>query len=923
MELLKNLKYGFATTLAVFSLGAAAAQPEYVPDEVLIVPDTTFQAASVQAQGMSIQSIRNAHKGRTNFSKVKVKEGQTVEEAVRVLNNTPGIKHAEPNYIYRATAVPNDPDYVTNQYYWGLKNTGQTVNSTAGTSGVDINAEAAWTTRTDCSAVTVAVIDSGIDYNHPDLAASIWSNAGEVAGDGIDNDGNNFIDDIRGWDFVYSDNNPMDTNNHGTHVAGTIGAVGNNSYGGVGVCWTASLMPVRVLDGSGAGTTDSIISGIDYAVANGARIINMSLGGGGYSQLMNGAIADANTAGVLVVVAAGNSGTDNDTSPVYPASYDQPNIISVAATDQNDALASFSNYGKNSVDVAAPGVNIYSTIPGRVPVIGCGWNFDDGTEQGWNTSTYDTLTRTNVTDTMGVTNATSNSPSYSLTDSVGGSYANNRIYTATSPSCNLSGVTDARLEFAVNVDVEYGWDYVDVLASGGTTWSSLLGGVPITGNTGGWISGSLDLNAWNNASAFQLRWTLTTDGSNCNPYTNSCVPAYPYDGVYVDDIAVTKSISTGYTGNEYIFYQGTSMATPHVAGVAALTLAQDSTLSVPGDVSKLRTRVIESGEWLETLETKISSEKRINAYNAVSGEVISGLTATINGSQVDLSWGDINTETGYQVWRKVNSGSYSSVTSLAASAVTPIGYSDVTILPADTSYTYQVRAITPTGMVYSNTASVATLPSAPTGLTATYYSSSGYVGLVWTDNSNSETGFQIKRNNVLLTTVTSSAAVGGNVYYYDTNPGPETDYTYEVLAVNTAGSVSGGTATVTTPIAAPTGLAATAISSSQIRLSWTDNSSIETSYWVEVRDVNSSSYVSAGYAGPNSTSYTVGGLQPSTFYWLRVTAIGISSSSVSATVAGTYTQDASSGGGGGSLGSYLLLMLLPLFYRIFPISRRK
>lgn len=894
MELIKDFRYGFVASLALLSFGVMAGEPEYVPGEVLIVTGDGFPANAALAQGMSIQKV---HKGRTNFSKVKLKSEQTVEQAVALLKTTPGILHVEPNYIYHATAVPTDPDFSN---YWGLQNTGQVVNGTYGGSGVDIDAVTAWDTLTDCSVVLVAVVDSGIDYNHPDLAANIWSNTSETADNGIDDDGNGFIDDIRGWDFVYGDNSPMDTRGHGTHVAGTIGAEGNNATGGVGVCWQASLMPVRVLDGDGAGTTENLVAGVEYAVANGAKIINLSLGGTGYSSLFNTAIADANAAGVLVVAAAGNDGGDNDLAPIYPASYDQPNIISVAAINQLNSLASFSNYGANSVDVVAPGVDIYSSIPGRTSV--CSWNFDDGTKQGWTTSTYNTSTATAVTDTMGVTTATANSGSYSLTDSIVGNYESNRVYTATSPTCDLSGVSDAKLEFAANLSVEFFYDRVlPLVSSDGTAWTSLLDNSFYTGHSGGWATGAFDLSSWGNTAALQVRWTLTTDGSGVD------------DGVYFDDIAVTKPTST-YVGTEYAFNQGTSMAAPHVAGVAALTLAANPTMTV----SELRSRVVDSGDWFELLGLKTVSGRRVNADYAVTGVLINNLTATDTGTQIDLAWGDIASETEYQIWQKMNSYYYSTVAlGLAANTTS---YSDVVTLPSDTSYTYQVRAVTPTGTIVSNPVTVATLPTAPSNVTATYVSSGSYVSVTWTDNSASESGFQVKRDGVLISTVSGSNS------YRDSNITDETTYTYEILAVNAAGSVSGGTAVATTPIAAPTEVHASALSSSQIQVTWTDNSSIETNYSIEMYDDYAFTYTSVGTATADSTSYTVSGLQPSTFYWFRVTAVGASSSATSSTTAGTYTQSASSssgGGGGGAFGAFLFLMFLPLCYRLAPLYRGK
>ena len=188
--------------------------------------------------------------------------------------------------------------------------------------------------------MTVAVIDSGIDLDHPDLAANIWTNPGEIAGNGIDDDHDGYVDDVHGWDFVDDDNLPDDQYGHGTHVAGTVAAVGNNGIGVVGVAYTSTVMPLRILDANGAGYVSDAIRALDFAARHGVRISNNSWGYvGGASQVLSDAIKAAGDAGQLVVVASGNQGADIDQVPDYPAAYDLPNIISVAATDQDDQLA--------------------------------------------------------------------------------------------------------------------------------------------------------------------------------------------------------------------------------------------------------------------------------------------------------------------------------------------------------------------------------------------------------------------------------------------------------------------------------------------------------------------------------------------------------------------------------------------------------
>ena len=285
-----------------------------------------------------------------------------VEKAIAVVSmlgeSTGAVEFVEPDFIAHLGGIPNDPGFGS---LWGMNNTGQTVNSDPGVAGADVDANLAWDVATGSTAMVVGMADSGIRATHEDLAANRWTNPGEIANNGFDDDGNGRIDDTWGWDFYNNDKDPTDDNGHGTHTAGTVGAVGNNGKGVAGVCWNVRLAGLKIGSRTGSILLSAGISAVDYCIAKGIKVSNHSWGGGSFSSSFNAVVTRARNAGHLLVCAAGNNGANSETAPQYPASYTQDNIIAVASTDNNDALSSFSNYGSTRVDLGAPGSTILST----------------------------------------------------------------------------------------------------------------------------------------------------------------------------------------------------------------------------------------------------------------------------------------------------------------------------------------------------------------------------------------------------------------------------------------------------------------------------------------------------------------------------------------------------------------------------------
>jgi subtilisin family serine protease len=581
---------GARSTLAPLEAGEEAG---YVPGELIV----RFQSDLTVEEQSAVLSAEGARSGGSlglpGLMLVKLPPGASVEEAVGAFEGDPDVLYAEPNYLYRITqTIPNDPSF---GLLWGLNQAGDH----------DIDAPEAWDTQTGSANVIVAVIDSGVAYNHPELNDNVWVN-NDPPGNG-DEDGNGRVDDTNGWDFVQNDNTPLDFNGHGTHVAGTIGAEGNNATGIAGVNWEVQIMPVRAADAYGSLSNADIAAAINYACAERADIVNGSFGGPGKSTAISNAIKSSPCSDTLFVFAAGNDGDvlNNNTaaSNSYPCEYHRPSphgvgakkIICVAATNMNDGLASFSNRGKSAVHLAAPGVNILSTWPEWSPV------FSDDLEAG-----FANWTGAGGTGAWQRTSEASQSGSFSMTDSPGAEYPNNaEITIRNATALNLAGRVGCGVEYRLRLLIRdfspqgapFDWFAAERGSSSTGPW--VRDGVYAGSTQGNFALAFDDLSPLDGMANAFLRFRLHSDGSLRD------------GGAHVDDVVV-KCLQAG--GEDYNEIDGTSMATPHVAGVAALLLAQEPAMTP----AQLKNAILKGVDKKSGLANHVSTGGRLNADKSLT-----------------------------------------------------------------------------------------------------------------------------------------------------------------------------------------------------------------------------------------------------------------------------------------------------------------
>jgi subtilisin family serine protease len=552
------------------------------------------------------------------FQLVGVEPGQSIGGAIDSLEADPAVALAEPDGFSIPNAIPNDPLF---EQLWGLRNLGLGIDGFSGAvSGDDIDALGAWERTVGTASTVVADLDTGYRFEHPDLESVAWTNPGEIASNGIDDDNDGIVDDVHGADFVgpsadvtpVEDGDPTDedlvSGGHGVHTAGTIGAAGNNGVGITGVAQDVRIMPLRVCSRSAtAGESrcpvSSQIAAINYASAKGARVANMSLGGLGFSQAeVNAFAANPET---LFVISAGNDAEDNDSVHHYPCDYTPQtqasppvpgaidNIVCVAATDQADGLASFSDWGATSVDLGAPGTETLSTYPYVTP-------FED------RFTVDDFASKWPATGTDGGFERTNESPltSFGMTDAVGSPTANT-VRETTSAAITIPPNGGCKLSQTRRVSLAVGDEY---------RYSVFLNGVEKTGSSPSSSSEPglerrfLELPASFNAGGeVKVRFRFKAGSA---PTAGS--------GVWLDDISIVCAQGIG-QADSYGFLQGTSMAAPHVTGAAALLFSRVPTASV----TEVRDALLDGVDKVPSLATKTTSKGRLDVSKAM--DVLEGI----------------------------------------------------------------------------------------------------------------------------------------------------------------------------------------------------------------------------------------------------------------------------------------------------------
>jgi subtilisin family serine protease len=561
---------------AMLATGMAVAEDAYVEGEVLV----TFKP-TVNARGAEAALARRSLAVAQRFDRISRHHGK-VATLVREKNHgtakllaelraDPSVETAEPNYLrHVSAAVTGEPEF---SKLWGLRNTGQTVNGVVGTAGADTRFVEAWAlARQNGPEVVVAVADTGIDETHPDLAGSLWTNPGEIANNGIDDDGNGRIDDVHGFDFTDNTGLMSDSGEHGTHVAGTIAASGGNGIGITGLQFRAKLLPLKVSSDGDSISTSSVLAAFEYAVdlkERGVNLvaINASFGGGSSTTTERLAIEALRDAGIVLCAAAGNSGANNDSTASYPANYAVSNIISVAALTPANQLASYSNYGATTVDLAAPGSEVYSTMP---------------------------LSQVTQTNTLKIGTAVYSAAPLEYTGYTGSTGITKLIY-----ACGIGQTGQFPAGVAGNIAL---------IQRGTNTFAQKVTNAMAAGAIAAVIydntSSSITSNPWTLGGANDWIPVIRISQTNGQAIAASALPV---------SATFTRAISTA---TAYQYLDGTSMATPHVTGAVAF-----AAMNFPGETMVQRiSRILTHTTAVSSLAGKVATGGRLDLLKMIDAD---------------------------------------------------------------------------------------------------------------------------------------------------------------------------------------------------------------------------------------------------------------------------------------------------------------